>query len=82
MAAIGDMQKTIQVRMVTICYRNHRGEVANRSITPHDIWFGRTEWHPDDQWILEAFDHDKQAERSFAMRDILSWKPYEKVDEP
>ncbi len=76
MGAIGDMQKTIQVRMATIRYRNHRGKVTDRSVTPRDIWFGRTEWHPDDQWILEAFDHDKQAERSFAMRDILSWKPY------
>jgi len=58
---------------VVIRYRNHRGEVALRRIEPRNIWFGSTEWHPREQWLLNAYDHDKQAERDFALADILEW---------
>ena len=34
-----------------------------------------TEWHPEEQWILDAFDLDRNAERSFAFKDIVDWTP-------
>ncbi|SHY17596.1 Uncharacterized protein conserved in bacteria [Mycobacteroides abscessus subsp. abscessus] len=58
---------------ITIDYVNHRGERAIRSITPHRIWYGSTEWHPEEQWLLEATDHDRQALRNYAISAIKQW---------
>lgn len=58
---------------VRICYTNYRGETAIREIIPKLIHFGSTEWHPEPQWLLTAFDAEKQADRGFAMRDIRAW---------
>jgi hypothetical protein len=33
------------------------------------LWFGTSEWHPEEQWFLQAFDMDKREERDFALRD-------------
>lgn len=51
-------------------YKNYRGEIATRVVTPISVRFGSTEWHPEPQWLMKAFDHEKQAEREFAMMDI------------
>jgi predicted DNA-binding transcriptional regulator YafY len=58
---------------VTIRYTNYRGETADRRIIPRRIRFASTDWHPEAQWLLDAYDLDRQAERSFAMRDIANW---------
>lgn len=55
---------------LTVTYRNWRGEVGERTITPIRVWFGATDWHPEPQWLLEAFDHDKGANRDFALKDF------------
>jgi predicted DNA-binding transcriptional regulator YafY len=60
---------------VSIFYRNWRGEVAWRKIVPASIYFGSTEWHPQPQWFLKALDVEKQAERDFAIKDIINWQP-------
>ena len=54
-------------------YKNWQGEVATRSIIPIKIWYGHTEFHSQDQWLLKAFDVDKKAERDFAVNDILEF---------
>ena len=64
----GDLSKAIG-----IVYKNYRGEVASRRIIPQRLWFGATEWHPDEQWLLDAIDVDRGATRSFALRDIRSY---------
>lgn len=61
-------------KLVEIVYTNCKGVTAIRHIIPKDIFFGSTEWHTEEQWLLNAFDVDKQADRSFALRDIKSWK--------
>ena len=58
---------------VSIVYTNYRGETAARKIVPKQIWFGKTDWHPEEQWLLDAFDIEKNADRSFAMKDIKAW---------
>lgn len=58
---------------VKILYTNYRGETAVRTIVPIKIWFGETDWHPEKQWLLDAYDNEKQAERSFALKDIKTW---------
>lgn len=55
---------------VKIGYTNWRGEYAEREIVPMRPWFGSTEWHPEPQWLLEAWDVAKGAERDFAIKDI------------
>ena len=51
-------------------YTNWRGEVTARHIRPMRIYFGSTDWHPEEQWLMEAMDLDKQQVRVFAMRDM------------
>lgn len=60
--------------VVEISYTNYRGETSTRRILPSRLWFGSAEWHPAPQWILDAWDLDKCALRSFAVRDIGSWR--------
>jgi hypothetical protein len=52
-------------------YRNHRGEVGVRRVTPRRLWFGVTAWYLDAQWLLDAWDHDRAAVRTFAVVGIL-----------
>lgn len=56
-------------------YSNWKGERALRRVLPSLLWFGTTEYHPEQQWLLKAFDLDKQANRDFAMKDISEWRP-------
>lgn len=68
--------KSIEVdkkRVVSIVYTNWKGETRVRKIVPESVWFGKTEWHAEDQWLLKALDVEKNAMRDFAMRDIRSW---------
>lgn len=60
---------------VTIKYTNWRGETAMRRILPKKLIFASTEWHPQEQWLLVAHDLDKDAERTFACKDIQDWDP-------
>jgi len=58
---------------VRIIYTNWRGETSERKVKPIKIWFGSTEWHKEEQWLLRALDITKDAERDFALKDIRSW---------
>ena len=64
-------------------YRNHRGVYGVRRVQPIGVRYGTTEWHPEPQWLLRAFDLDKDAEREFAMSEIApasavaEWRPLE-----
>lgn len=39
-------------------YRNWRGEERVRLITPVALRFGSTEWHPEPQWLVDAYDNE------------------------
>ena len=62
---------------VAIDYTNYRGERSVRVVIPVEGGnrFGSTEFHPEPQWLLEAHDVEKNALRTFAMRDIHSFTP-------
>lgn len=68
----------MDLTLVTFLYRNHRGEEALRRVRPIRLWFGSTCYHPEPQWLLEAFDVDRMATRSFAMSNILG--PLERLE--
>ena len=50
---------------------NYKGDVSERVITPHYVWYGSTKWHPEPQWLVHAFDEEKKAFRDFAMNSLL-----------
>ena len=61
-------------QVVVISYTNYRGETGERRITPLRLWFGSNEWHPEQQWLLDAFDVGKGTNRTFAMKDVHAWR--------
>lgn len=60
-------------KVVKILYTNWKGKTSYRNIIPINIEFKSTEWHKEEQWILNAFDIDKQDNRGFAIKDIKEW---------
>lgn len=60
---------------VTFTYKNYRGEIGVRMVRPIMIAFGANSYHPEPQWLLHGFDLNKQAERTFAIKDIRDWSP-------
>lgn len=59
---------------VKVKYRNYKGEVAIRTIVPiGQIYWGKTEYHPHEQWLIKVWDVEKQAERTYAFKDILEF---------
>ena len=58
---------------VKILYTNHRGETSIRTIMPKAIQFLSNEWHLEEQWCLIAHDLEKNAERTFACKNIQAW---------
>lgn len=57
-------------KQLHINYTNHRQETRPRVIVPKEIWYGSTQWHPEEQWLLKAHDVEKDEERDFALKDI------------
>ena len=54
-------------------YLNWEKKTAIRTVKPIKIWYGETQFHPQKQWFLKAFDLDKKEERDFAMKDIIKF---------
>jgi len=61
-------------KQVKIQFTNYRNETTVRTIIPKEIKYGKTEYHPEEQWLLVAWDCEKQAERTFAMKDVKEWR--------
>ena len=61
-------------KKVTILYTNYKGETRYREIIPKNIEYKSTDWHKEEQWILTAFDIEKNDDRGFAIKDIKEWK--------
>lgn len=57
-------------------YVNWQGKESQRSVIVRQIYYGNTEYHKEDQWLLEAYDVDKKAIRVFAIRDMSDVKVY------
>lgn len=51
-------------------YKNWRGTLAIRTARVIRLIYSSTEWHRESQWLLEAFDEEKNAVRLFALRDM------------
>ncbi|MBY3034857.1 hypothetical protein [Rhizobium laguerreae] len=64
-ATLGEPVKELQ-----FVYKNWRGESSVRTALPIKIWYGKTDWHPDEQWFIKAIDVEKGEERDFALIDM------------
>ena len=60
----------MEKKEISIIYTNYKGKTALRKIVPKEIIFSSNEWHKEEQWLLIAFDINKKADRTFAMKDI------------
>lgn len=62
-------------KAIYIDYTNWRGERSIRRIIPTKagLEWASNEYHPEKQWLLVALDVDKDAIRTFAMKDIHRW---------
>lgn len=60
-------------KIVEILYTNWKGETRLRKVLPLNIEFKSTDWHKEEQWILNAIDVEKNEERGFAIKDIKNW---------
>lgn len=54
-----------------VLYTNYRGETAERTIVPINMYWGSTEYHPEPQWLLTALDKGKDQIRDFAVKDMI-----------
>ena len=61
--------EAVEADAIQMTYRNYRGEVSRRTISPISIWFGTTDWHPEPGWLLSGIDMDKGERRDFALAD-------------
>jgi predicted DNA-binding transcriptional regulator YafY len=74
------MQNNEEEKIVTILYTNYQGKTAQRRIIPKEILYTSTQWHPQEQWCMLAFDLRSQQERCFALKDVLKWEGPQKVE--
>lgn len=58
------MDKRIQVK-----YTNWKGNTRVRTIEPLDLWWGSTEYHKEEQFLLSAVDVETQEVKDFALKD-------------
>lgn len=58
---------------IKVEYTNYRGEKEVRTIIPMSFFFGSTEYHPQEQWLLRVWDCDRHAERIYALKEISRW---------
>jgi len=54
-------------------YKNWKGEIGIRNIIPQNIYYSSTEYHKEDQWLMNVWDVEKDAPRTYAMMDILEF---------
>lgn len=64
------LEEPVEVYAAVIRYTNWKGKLAYRRILPISFWYGSTEYHPEKQWFVKAYDMDKETERDFALVDI------------
>lgn len=51
-------------------YVNWKGIKGQRKVEVRKFYYGSTDFHPEEQWLIEAWDYDKKAYRIFAAKDM------------
>jgi len=63
----------IPTTSIKVKYKNWKGEIGIRTIIPQTIYYGSTNYHTQNQWLMDVFDVDKDALRTYAMMDIIEF---------
>lgn len=58
---------------IKVKYKNYKGEIGIRNIIPVGVYYGHTNFHHKDQWLMEVYDVEKDAPRTYAMLDIMEF---------
>ena len=61
------------IRSIKVKYKNYQGITSIRTIIPQNIYYGSTDYHKEEQWLLDVWDIDKDAQRTYAMMDIIEF---------
>jgi len=61
-------------RVAIIDYVNWRGQRRVRRVLPHYMRWGRSEFHPEHQWLFVATDLADGVQKEFAMSGIRLWE--------
>jgi predicted DNA-binding transcriptional regulator YafY len=70
-------RKFLNGASLCIVYTNWRGVTSQRYITPINgslRWHEGDKFHPKPQWVIDAWDHDKRAIRTFTLLDIQKFE--------
>ena len=59
-------------REVVFTYTNWKGNTSNRRAIMRKLFFGATAYHEEPQWLIEGYDMDKEAVRTYALKDITA----------
>jgi predicted DNA-binding transcriptional regulator YafY len=51
-------------------YTNWKGETRNRRIIAYSLWYGSTEWHPEQGLFIRGLDLEKNEVRDFRLEDF------------
>lgn len=54
----------------SILYTNWHNETAVRRFDTRKVFFGVSPWHPEPQWLIEVYDEDKTAMRTYALSKL------------
>jgi len=55
------------VTEVLFAYTDYLGKLSVRRAIPKRFWHGSTQYHPNEQWIMTAYDMDTEKDRDFAL---------------
>jgi len=58
---------------IKVKYKNWKNEITIRTIIPQNIYYGSTKFHKTEQWLMDVWDIEKDALRTYAMMDIIEF---------
>lgn len=65
------IQPLQDIKIIYCLYTNWKGETENRRIKPVEVRYGTcSPWHSEPQWLMYAYDIDKEDYREFAMNKM------------
>lgn len=70
---IKSLSLSVLDRSIKVKYKNWKGETSIRIIIPEQIHYGHTAYHPQDQWLLDVWDIEKDAQRTYSMMNIIEF---------
>jgi len=64
-------KRSLMSKFIRVIYTNWRQETKVRNILPIAIYWGSTNYYPIPQWIVKAYDKDRQDYRLYSLKNIV-----------